>query len=61
MTSHLKLQEKHWGQEKHFDVMKKFFKMYIKDFAGANELRQKLMETTNSNQAKKILSKQVWT
>lgn len=61
LTSHLKLQEKHWGQEKHFDVMKKFFKMYIKDFAGANELRQKLMETTNSNQAKKILSKQVWT
>lgn len=61
LTNHLQLQEKHWGQEKHFDVMKKFFKMYIKDFTGANELRQKLMETTNSRQVKQILSKQLWT
>lgn len=61
LTNHLQLQEKHWGREKHFDVMKKFFKMYIKDFAGANELRQKLMETTNNRQVKQILSKQLWT
>ncbi len=55
LLRHLKLQEETWGSTKHFDVMKKFFKMYINNFKGANLLRQKLMETTNSTQVEKIL------
>lgn len=31
------------GDGKKFEMMKKFFKMYIKDFHGASELRQELM------------------
>ena len=42
---HLKLFEKTWGDTKHFAILKKFFKMYIKDFKGANKFRQDLMAT----------------
>lgn len=55
LQNHLSLFDKTYGKEKHFDIMKKFFKMYIKDFAGANQLRQRLMDTTNSEEAEKII------
>ena len=57
LTKHLKLYEKTYGKTGHFDVMKKFFKMYIREFDGANYLRQKLMECRNTNEAVKILNK----
>ena len=36
--------------------MKKFFKMYVKNFDGANELRMKLMETKNATEVEKLVS-----
>lgn len=56
LISHLKLQDKTWKDTKNFEIMKKYFKIYIRDFPGANELRQNLMETKNYSQAKQILS-----
>lgn len=44
------------GQAKHFDVMKKFFKVYIHGWDGAKELRMKLMATKKPTQVKEILS-----
>jgi nifR3 family TIM-barrel protein len=55
LRSHLKLQDETWHQSKNFNIMKKFFKMYIRDFEGANELRQELMTTANSKEVKQIL------
>lgn len=55
LLEHLRLHNETWGNTKNFAIMKKFFKMYIKDFAGANELRQNLMESTNSMQVEEIL------
>ncbi len=55
LLSHLNLYEKTWGDTKSPEPMKKFYKMYINNFKGANSLRQKLMETKNFNQAREIL------
>lgn len=39
----------------HYDKFKKFFKMYINNFNGANKLRSKLMETKSIEEALKLL------
>lgn len=44
LVQHLTLYEETWGRTKNFEMMKKFFKMYVREFDGANELRQRLME-----------------
>jgi len=59
LQNHLSLFDQTYGQTKHFDIMKKFFKMYIKDFAGANQLRQDLMETKNKKEVERILSRHI--
>lgn len=53
---HIVLFENAWGERKHFDIMKKFFKMYIRNFSGAHELRMKLMEVKSAQQAQALLS-----
>lgn len=40
---HLDLYEKTWGTKKSFDVMKKFFKMYVNNFENASQMRNTLM------------------
>jgi len=39
-----------------YDPLKKFFKIYINNFPGANELRRQLMETKNTAEARDILN-----
>lgn len=51
LINHLKLLD----QEKYFDEVKKFFKMYICNFEGANKLRAKLMQTKSVKEALKLL------
>lgn len=55
LLKHIKLFEKTWGTTKNFEILKKFFKMYIRDFSGANLLRQKLMNCKNSIEVKEVL------
>ena len=38
-----------------FETLKRFFKIYIRDFDGAKELREKLMHTKNISEARQIL------
>ena len=52
---HVDLYEKTWGGTKNFAVLKKFFKMYVKGFNGASDLRMKLMETKSLKELKDIL------
>lgn len=42
-----------------FDPLKRFFKMYVRDFPGASELRNKLMQSKNTVEARKILNPQI--
>jgi tRNA-dihydrouridine synthase len=38
-----------------FDPLKRFFKIYIRDFAGASELREKLMHENSSDRVRQLL------
>lgn len=39
-----------------FETLKRFFKIYIRDFAGASELRDKLMHTHTTDEVRDILA-----
>lgn len=47
LLQHLRLFEKTWGDNRHFDTMKKFVKCYVNNFKGAGEKREMLMQTKN--------------
>lgn len=55
MLEHVGLFTEFWGADKHFDVMKKFFKMYISGWGGANDLRIKLMSAKNQKEVEDIV------
>lgn len=40
-----------------YETLKRFFKIYIRDFGGAKELRDQLMHTTNTDEVRQILEK----
>jgi len=55
LAFHLDLFEKTYKGRRNFAVLKKFFKMYIKGFRGANALRITLMETKSVKEAEKMI------
>ena len=66
LVEHAKLFEKLYGQTltnkklfgghtKNFAVMKKHFKVYVSGFAGATDLRAKLMESSNAQEVETIV------
>jgi len=58
LKTHLDLYDKYSTDEtpRKFDPLKHFFKIYIRDFPGASELRNKLMHTKNTDEVRKIIS-----
>lgn len=60
LLRHLELHEKEWGDNskgvKKFDILKKFFKIYISDFEGAGELRAKLMTAKTLDEVRLIIA-----
>ncbi|MGD8374385.1 MAG: tRNA-dihydrouridine synthase [Candidatus Woesebacteria bacterium] len=54
LIMHLDLFEKQWP-ENPFAPLKRFFKIYIRDFSGASEIRDRLMHTTSTNEAREII------
>jgi len=55
LLKHTKMFNDAWGETKNFHIMKKFFKVYVKGFAGANELRQNLMRCESYSQVKQLV------
>lgn len=55
LIEHIRLYEQEFDGKKHFDVMKRHFKNYIHGFEGSAELRAKLYETKNGDEAVAIL------
>lgn len=55
LMEHTKLYEKLLGKKKAFDIMKKHFKAYVTGFAGAKELRIKLMVCKNAKEVENSL------
>jgi tRNA-dihydrouridine synthase len=42
-----------------FDTLKRFFKIYVRDFAGASELRDKLMHTKSTAEVRAVLGSEI--
>lgn len=58
LEKHLALWGEIWGQTKNFATMKKFFKMYVRGFDGASELRVCLMATQSAAEVYTILCRE---
>jgi len=58
LNLHLDLYDKYSSElePRKFDPLKRFFKIYIRDFPGASELRDRLMHTKNTAEVREILS-----
>lgn len=57
LTTQLDLYDKYCELTKRpFDTLKRFFKIYVRDFDGAAELRDKLMHTKSTNEAREVLA-----
>lgn len=55
---HLDLFDKYSAElePRKFEPLKRFFKIYVRDFAGASELREQLMQTKNTAEVRAVLS-----
>lgn len=56
LIDHLRLYRETWGNDKNFEIMKKFVKVYIAGFPGAAKLRNRLMETSDYAQIDELLA-----
>lgn len=59
LTMQLDLFEKYSAElePRKFDPLKRFFKIYVRDFEGASELRDQLMHTTSTGEVRAVLAK----
>lgn len=57
LERHLELFEATWGPYKHYEILKRFYKIYLCGFDGAGELREALNETHDYRHARSVLSR----
>ncbi len=57
LVEHTKLFHELLGDIKSFSIMKKHYKAYVNGFAGAAELREKLMNTESAKQVEEVVDK----
>jgi tRNA-dihydrouridine synthase len=55
LNAHLDLFEQTYGDTKSFQILKKFFKIYVSGWYGAAELRAQLMDAHNPDEVRDIL------
>jgi nifR3 family TIM-barrel protein len=53
---HLARYKAEYNTSRNYQIMKKFFKIYVQDFYGANELRDSIMNTETYEQAEELLT-----
>lgn len=56
-AEHVRLHNEVWGSTKHFDRLKKYMKMYVRDFAGSAELRVEIATSRNADELLAVLDK----
>lgn len=54
LEHHVRLFEKTWGSAKSFQLLKKYFKIYLSDYEGAADMRMQFMETNSYEEALKL-------
>ncbi|MDE5424327.1 tRNA-dihydrouridine synthase [Ancylomarina sp. DW003] len=55
LWEHTELYSQTWGGNKNFNILKRFFKIYCKDFYGASKLCHQLMQTSSVDEVKDAL------
>lgn len=55
MQRHVQLFERTWGETKHYPILKKFYKIYVRGFDGASDWRAKCMETRSVGEVYPII------
>jgi len=55
LLKHTKLYSDTWGKTKNFDAVKRFFKVYVSGFRGADDLRKNLMLCKNYEQVENTI------
>lgn len=56
LTKHIKLYDQFWGKTQNFNVLKRFFKIYLSGFEGAAHWRDRLMHTNTCNEALSVVN-----
>jgi tRNA-dihydrouridine synthase len=56
LLKHVQLFENTWESSKNYNILKRFFKIYVHGFDGAAALRAQLMETKTATEAISITS-----
>lgn len=59
LMRHMELFEERWTGQKNFQILKKFFKIYVKGFENASELRIQLMEAKTPEEVRTMLQSHV--
>lgn len=54
LLQHVELFDTTWGNTKNYQILKKYFKIYIQGFDGASDVRVKFMETKTADEAKEL-------
>ncbi len=57
LLKHVELFDATWGGRKNYQILKKYFKIYIQGFDNASGIRAQLMETKNAAEAKEIVTR----
>jgi nifR3 family TIM-barrel protein len=57
LLRHVTLYHTTWGKRKNYQILKKYFKIYLQGFPGASEMRVQFMETKNADEAIQLASR----
>lgn len=55
LVRHVELFNITWGTRKNYQILKKYFKIYIQGFPGASAMRQEFMETRDAKEALEVV------
>lgn len=55
LINHTRIFEQNWGGKKNLNILKRFYKIYTSDFAGAARIRADLMEATSFDDVYQIV------
>ena len=59
LLAHLDLFESNWGDRKHFLILRRFFKIYLSEFPGAADMRNRMMQATGFEEARAIAAEAI--
>jgi tRNA-dihydrouridine synthase len=57
LKKHIALFERTWGTTKNYNILKRFYKIYLSEFPGASSIRNELMNSIGFSAAYAILDR----